>query len=404
MMKKWTIFFLTGCIFLGGCSSQQEEENEEDANELETQEDTSSDQANTIEAISKDSFYFDTICSLTIYGIDKETFLESELWEEEQEASSEEETSIDDPSFEDAADLVISDAFSLCSDYESIFSRTKKGTDIWNINHAEGERVLCDERTIDMIQKGLEYGDLSNGKFDITIGPVEDLWGFQSLDEDAALPDEEELEEALFHVDYQKVGVDEEEGTVWLDDPEAEIDLGGIAKGAIADAVCERLKENGVTSAIVSLGGNIECVGNKPGEYGFQDNVSYDENTPFKIGIETPYSDRTEIVGYSEVSGGTMVTSGVYERYITVDGKEYHHILDPQTGYSVETDVLGVTIYGEGGTSADCDALSTICLMLGSEEGLSLMEEMDGFEAAFILEDGSVVTTTGMNFTAVDGE
>ncbi len=367
--------------------------------------------------VTKESFYFDTICQITVYGM-----------KESEEAS-----------FSSAAEAAITDAFSLCSEYEKLLSKTVEGSDIWNVNHAEGEPVACDSRTLELVQKGIYYGDLSGGAFDITIGKAEALWDFHADEEgvsgsdaadgegieaaeDAAdtgegvaraavLPDAGDLAEAVSHVDYTGIRIDEKNLTLQLTDPEAELDLGGIAKGYIADAVCRQLQENGVTSAIVSLGGNIECIGGKPENIGFTgedmesagasadstgENAAY---TDFTIGIEMPYSDRTEIVGASGLQNGTMVTSGVYERYITVDGKRYHHILDVETGYPVDTDVLGVTIKGNFGTSADCDALSTTCLMLGSEKGKALIESMDGYEALFILQDESVTATTGMEYT-----
>ncbi len=328
--------------------------------------------------VTKESFYFDTICQITVYGMKEDDSSES---------------------FSSMAESAITDAFSLCSEYEKLLSKTVEGSDIWNINHAGGEPVSCDSRTIELIQRGIYYGDLSDGAFDITIGKAEDLWNFHAdSTEAAALPDAEDLTEAISHVDYTCILVNEEEQTVQLTDPEAELDLGGIAKGYIADAVCRGLEDEGVTSAIVSLGGNIECIGGKPETTGFMadDAVS----TDFTIGIEMPYSDRTEIVGASGLQNGTMVTSGVYERYITVDGRQYHHILDVKTGYPVDTDVLGVTIKGDFGSSADCDALSTTCLILGSEKGKALIESLDGYEALFILQDESLVTTSGMKLNS----
>ena len=131
----------------------------------------------------------------------------------------------------------------------------------------------------------------------------------------------------------------------------------------------ELLKERGVTSGIINLGGNVICIGSKPG------------GEDFSIGIEVPYSDRTEIAGKIGVMDKTLVTSGVYERKIEVGGKVYHHILDTKTGYSVDTDVNGVTLTAETGRSADIDALSTICLIKGYEEGLDDGYK-DGYNAA----------------------
>lgn len=339
------------------------------------------------DSVTKYSYYFDTIVSITVYSMYYNTYAE-------YAGDGAEST------FAEAADAVISDAFSLCTYYENTLSRTVEGSDVWNVNHAGGEPVVCDAETINVVKLGIRYGDLSGGRFDITIGPVSDLWNFNGTDaSEEALPDEAELAEALSHVDYQTVVVDEEASTVQLLDAEAMIDLGGIAKGYIADRVCELLREEGVTGAIVSLGGNIACVGGKPEEYyGFTAGDASYKN--FTIGIESPYSDMTSIVGSSQVYDGTMVTSGIYERYITVDDVQYHHILDVETGYPVESDVVGVTLLGPSGTSVDCDALATICLILGSEEGYALIGEQDGLEAAFILTDDSILLTDGMDFTA----
>lgn len=316
------------------------------------------------EPVTKQSFYFDTVVQLSIYDMDGMT---------------------NDDAGRSLANQTIDQAFSLCSDYENLLSKTKEGTDVWNINHADGMPVKVDPETIAVIQKGIQYGDLSEGRFDITVGQAEDLWDFHS--DDPHLPDQDRLAEAVKHIDYRKIRIDEAAETVQLEDPEMEIDLGGIAKGYIADKVCDFLRAQNVTSAIVSLGGNIETVGGKP---------DGKRQVPFRIGIETPYSNRTEISGSVEVTDGTMVTSGVYERYFVVGDQEYHHILDVKTGYPVDTDVLGVTIQGREDHSVDCDALSTTCLILGSKDGKALIESLDGYEAAFILRDESVVTTSGM--------
>ena len=346
------------------------------------------------EPVTKESFYFDTICQITVYGLQKSGAAEDAAGSGQSAAAEEKSTS----TFSSAAEDVITRAFSLCNEYEKLLSKTKEESDIWNINHANGEPVACDARTIEVIEKGISYGDLSDGKFDITVGKAEDLWDFHS--DSPKVPEKNALSEAVRHVNYRNISVDQDEGTVQLTDPEAEIDLGGIAKGYIADKVCEELRQEGVTSAIVSLGGNIECVGGKPDVTGFTAEATV--FSPFSIGIETPYSDRTKIVGASPLEDGTMVTSGVYERYFTENGKEYHHILNVKTGYPADSDVLGVTIQGREGTSADCDALSTICLILGSEEGSRLIEGMDGYEALFILRDDSVQKTEKMEFTPAE--
>ena len=171
-----------------------------------------------------------------------------------------------------------------------------------------------------------------------------------------------------------------------LTDPESKLDLGGIAKGYIGDRMTEVLESRGVVSAVINLGGNVICVGGQT------------DSTDFVIGIETPFSDRTEIIGKINARDKTLVTSGVYERRIEVGGKTYHHILDSATGWPAETDLDAVTLIADKGCSGDIDALSTICLIKGSVEGKALIESLDGIEAVFVLSDGTVITTDGAGF------
>ena len=311
----------------------------------------------TIEPISGQSFYFDTVCSITIYDMDEMS--------------------------EENANDAIHDAFRLCSHYESLLSRTREDTDIARINSAGGKPVTCDPETIEVIQKGLLYSELSGGTFDITIGRVTDLWDFHA--EEPIVPDDASLRSAAASVDYRKVHI--EGSQVVLQDPEAHLDLGGIAKGYIADRVSENLRGNGVTSAIISLGGNIVCIGGKAGGA---------EIRPFRVGIEKPYSEQSEITGVVDAMDETVVTSGVYQRYFDVDGVRYHHILDATTGYPAQSDIVGVTLKAADGRSAECDALATIYLIMGSEKALDAASEAEGIEAYFILADGSVRCTDGM--------
>ncbi len=305
--------------------------------------------------VSAQSFHFDTVCSVTVYELDNQN-------DEVNEAKK-----------------IMDEVFALCDEYEGLLSRTREGTDIYRINHAGGRAVKCDERTIDAIEKGLEYSKLSGGDFDITIGAVSSLWDFHS--ESPRPPSEADIRKAVKHVGHEKVLIAGDE--VSLTDPEAVLDLGGMAKGYIADRICEHMKKRGVKSAVISLGGNVVCIGKKETEKGGGD---------FRIGIETPYSDQTSISGSVDMHDGTAVTSGVYERYFEADGKKYHHILDPKTGYPADTDLLSVTLLGREGSSCDCDALATICLMKGKVEGKKIIEKKEGFKAIFIDVDGNKST------------
>ena len=329
---------------------------------------------------SKQSFYFDTICEITIFDLDPAYF--DDLTED---------------NFEDTSNALITDAFKLMSEYEKTLSRTIDGSDIDRINKASGEATAVNEETLQVISKGIGFGDLSGGVFDITVGKASALWDFhESLEEGGTeVPSAEALKEASEHIDYKAISMDEASGTVRLDDPEMMLDLGGIAKGYIADRVSEYLRGLGVTSGIVNLGGNIEVIGGKAGSLG----ASLEEQSDFSLGIRDPLDETGGLLGIYPGRDVTIVTSGTYERFIEVDGVKYHHILDPETGWPVDTDVLQVSVIAGAGHSADCDGLSTVCLALGSDKGTELIKglaesgEFGPLEAIFVTTDGEIIYT-----------
>ena len=329
---------------------------------------------------SKQSFYFDTICEITIFDLDPAYF--DDLTED---------------NFEDTSNALITDAFKLMSEYEKTLSRTVDGSDIDRINKASGEATAVNEETLQVISKGIGFGDLSGGVFDITVGKASTLWDFhESLEEGGTeVPSAEALKEASEHIDYKAISMDEASGTVRLDDPEMMLDLGGIAKGYIADRVSEYLRGLGVTSGIVNLGGNIEVIGGKAGSLG----ASLEEQSDFSLGIRDPLDETGGLLGIYPGRDVTIVTSGTYERFIEVDGVKYHHILDPETGWPVDTDVLQVSVIAGAGHSADSDGLSTVCLALGSDKGTELIKglaesgEFGPLEAIFVTTDGEIIYT-----------
>ncbi|MBQ4650067.1 MAG: FAD:protein FMN transferase [Firmicutes bacterium] len=336
---------------------------------------------NNNRGIGKTGFYLDTVCSVTVYGM------------EDPDGSL---AAMSDDDFELHVLQLITDAFLLCSDYEQHLSKTIETSHISRINAAGGKPVEVSDEAVEIIEKGLYYGQLSGGAFDITIGKATDLWDFhdnlETGHEGGQIPSQEALDEAVSHVDYKNVKVDG--NSVKLTDPETEINLGGIAKGYIADKVASYLERRGVTSGVVDLGGNIVVIGAKSRSHICGNGTDPEETTPFNIGITDPTSGTGNLLGLLPCSDKTVVTSGTYERYFEVDGVKYHHILDPETGYPVETDVLSVTIISDRGNSADCDGLSTTCLALGMEKGLELVRGLDGFEAIFVDVDGNVEMTS----------
>ena len=259
-------------------------------------------------------------------------------------------------------------AFSLCEDYEKLLSRTKTDSDVYNLNNSSGF-VEVSEHTQKVIEKAIYYGDLSGGKFDITIYPVSSLWDFSG----EVIPSRDEIAEALKNVDYQSIELDD--NRVNLNGKK--IDLGGIAKGYIADRLLDYFKENNVSEGIINLGGNVLVFGERD----------------YTVGIKKPFSDG-ELTASVKVRNKTVVTSGIYERYIPADVKIYHHILDTKTGYACDTDLVSATIISS--SSIDADALSTTCILLGLEKALALIENTPDTEAVFIDCDNNLHYTSGL--------
>lgn len=243
-------------------------------------------------------------------------------------------------------------ALGLCRTYERLFSRTLPHSDISRINAAHGQRVVVDPLTAELVVQALKYCEESWGCFDVTIGSASRLWDFHN----GVIPDEVSLQQSLRHVDWRNIRLDEEHGQpcVQLLDSEASLDLGGIAKGWIADRLTDHLIKSGLRAFIVNLGGNVVVHGMKP------------DGTLWRVGLQDPQTPG-QIVGAVSLSEGSAVTSGTYERHFEKDGKTYHHILDPTTGYPAETDVAGVTAITK--KSIDAEGYSTTLLALGLERG-----------------------------------
>ncbi len=297
----------------------------------------------TQEPISKTGIYFDTVIQIDIYDSNDTKLLDQ--------------------------------CFEYCQVFEQTISRTIETSEIYQINHAKGSPVEVSDVTLELIQKGIEYGDLTNGKFDITIAPLMELWDFKN--NTGNVPDATAIQEALSHVNYKSIAIDGNK--VSLTDSKAAIDLGGIAKGYMADYLKDYLIDEGIESALINLGGNILTIGSKP------------DDTPFNLGIQKPFDKQGTAITSVKVTDSSVVSSGVYERYFEVDNTLYHHILDTATGYPCGNGLLGVTILSRD--SVDGDALSTSCFVLGLEEGKKLIESLDGIDAIFITKNYELVDT-----------
>ena len=278
---------------------------------------------------------------------------------------------------------VLQDALEECGRYERLLSRTIEGSDVWRINHASGQPVKVSDDTLTILDCARQVSALSDGMFDVTIAPVSTLWDFTSGA--AVLPDADAIAGAAELVDISKLEIDGGEVTL----PEGMmIDLGGIAKGYIADAVKRYLMNRGVESAILSFGGNIVAIGMKP------------DGSPWKVGIQDIDKPTGEHMLVSKNYGGSTVTSGIYERGFDLDGVRYHHILDPHTGWPVQNELASVTIFSE--SSMWGDALSTGAFALGTQKGMAMIEGLEGIEAVFIARDRTATYTSGARNYMID--
>lgn len=268
-----------------------------------------------------------------------------------------------------------------CNYFESKFSRTIETSDIGRINVAQGEPVEVAEETADIITKALAYCEASGGKFDITIGAASTLWDFKL----GVVPDDSELAEAVKHIDYTQVQVDGT--TVQLLDPQAKLDLGGIAKGYIADDLAQMLIDAGCDCGCINLGGNVKTVGLNG------------DGIPWRVGIQDPNSAEGTVIAKVESEGTSVVTSGLYERQFTEGDTTYWHILDPKTGYPVETDLVSATIVSDA--SIDGDGFTKPLFMLGVDDAIAFLEERPQLQGYLVTTEGEVVKTANCTVEAL---
>lgn len=292
---------------------------------------------------------------------------------------------------------LLDDCLALCDKYELVFSRTNEKSELYKLNHrkdtsdkdpnADGQTIPypvsgtadtwhISEDLASLLSQGLSITRESDGAFDIAIAPLTSLWDFTA--EDPKVPDDAAIQKALPLCSSDGVTIDGQDITLPSDD--IQFDVGAIAKGYIADRMKDLLVKKGVKSAIINLGGNVLCIGSKP------------DGTPFKVGIQKPFADRNETEAVMDITGKSVVSSGIYERCFKQGGKLYHHILNPQTGYPYDNGLISVTIISD--QSVDGDALSTTCFALGLEDGLKFAEKK-GVQAVFITEDYELHYTDG---------
>ena len=273
---------------------------------------------------------------------------------------------------------LLTECMNLCDKYEKVFSRTASDSELYQLNHRELAPVEGTENTYqvsddlaELVSEGLDYSELSEGAFDIAIEPLTSLWDFTA--EDPQVPKDSLIQAALPKCDYHNISVDKDKNEITLKTDDTAIELGAIAKGYIADRLKDYLVSQNVKSAIINLGGNVLCIGEKP------------NNSAFKIGIQKPFADRSETIAVMDIKDKSVVSSGIYERCFEQNGTLYHHLLNPETGYPYDNGLIAVTIISD--KSVDGDALSTTCFALGLEDGMKLAESLDDVQAFFVTSD-----------------
>lgn len=299
--------------------------------------------------ISRSEFMLNTYIKITLYGTDN-----NELFEE---------------IYKDIEEL------------EGNLSVHIVNSDLYKLKENAGKSYTeVSDDTVEIMQKSIEYSKFSDGLFDVTAGPLIELWSIGTSNE--KIPNEEEITKTLELIDYNDILINVNENKIMFKKEKMFADFGAIAKGYIADKTADKIKELGVNNAIVDLGGNVLLIGSKP------------NGSNFRIGIQNPDEARGGYLGILSVSDLSIVTSGDYERYFIQDGIKYHHILDPYTGFPSKNNLKSVSIITK--KSFDGDALSTTILLMGLEKGLEKINQLNDVEAIFVTKDNKIYITNGI--------
>lgn len=284
----------------------------------------------------------------------------------------------------DSAETVLDQASDSIQEWEKLWSTTDEDSEIYQINHSGGQPVPVSPETEELLRFTLEMAAQTDGALDPTIYPLVNAWGF--IGQEYRVPSELEIQQLLSLTGYEKVGLDHH--TVTL--PEGmQLDLGAVGKGYTGELLARYFKEQGITSALLDIGGNIQMVGARP------------DGTRWRLGIKSPFGEGS--FGVLEAADQAVVTSGGYERCFTdEDGTTYWHILDPDTGQPADSGLASVTIIADSGSL--CDALSTAVFVMGLEKGCEYWRTHDGFDMLLMTQDGEIYLTEGIenDFTLED--
>lgn len=276
--------------------------------------------------------------------------------------------------------------FNTIGELENLLTVNRPRSQVMDVNRAAGNHPVAVTSTVfELIRRARDASLVEGSCFNLAIGPIVKLWkiGFTG----DSVPDRDRIERLLGLTDPRDVILDEKEGSVFLARAGMEIDIGAIAKGYIADIVKELLRRNGVRNAIVNLGGNLHAIGTPLPE----------EQGRWRVGLQKPFGEKEEMIGIIRVSDKSVVTSGTYERFIVVDDRIYHHIIDPRTGYPLDNELHSITIVSD--KSIDGDVYSTIIYGMGVASGLRyLRENCPSLGAVFVTRDKRIILSSERSF------
>lgn len=328
-MKRYTpaALALAAALLLGGC-------------------------ARTQEPASSQIFAMDTVMSLEVYG--------------------------------DNGEELTAQAVETIYRLEGLWDVTDEDSEIWALDHSGGAWVDLSPETADLLEQAVDLCALTDGALDLTAYPAVRAWGFTTGA--YRVPSQEELDALVPLIDYTRLELDSANSRARL--PEGmELDLGAVAKGYTGTLLAQQLREAGVTSALLSLGGNIQTVGTRP------------DGSPWRVAIQDPAQEGQTALGVVEITDQAVVTSGGYQRHFQEDGQDYWHIMDPDTAAPARSGLSSVTVIGSDGTV--CDALSTALFVMGAEQAADFWRDNQSLQVELILvgQDGSIQITQGLEDT-----
>lgn len=281
-----------------------------------------------------------------------------------------------------SAETGLNDAIAVINSLNAMLDPEVESSKVYAINHAQGDTVVVNGQIAKMIQTAQTVSQQTDGALDLTVYPLMQAWGF--IDGNYRVPDDETIEALLENVGMSKVSLTglSDDGSYLASVPAGTaLSFGAVAKGCASNYAINAMRAAGVTSGVISLGGNVQTLGTKP------------DGSDWNVAIQDP-NDTGDYLGYVSVGETAVITSGSYQRNFTEGGKLYHHIIDPSTGAPSESRLQSVTIVCSDGILADC--LSTAMFVLGESDALSYWRTYGGFEMILVTTDGRVVLTEGL--------